>query len=171
MRRRYAYVLLFAVPALLAAAIVAVVVGAAAAGGMWLFVFGDNPWPASAGTALTVLFLVAGVATWAGLLAVAYAFGKKQEERATASLRPVVTAVGATAILALAVVFQQWRVGNLGPKSVDVLCSEYCREKGFTASATSPRDSGDATCGCFDVQGHEAVKVPIGQVTPNAGER
>jgi hypothetical protein len=170
MRRRYAYVLLFAVPALLAAAIVAVVVGATAAGGMWLFVFGDNPWPASAGTALTVLFLVVAVATWAGLLAVAYAFGKKQEDRAKSVLRPAAAAVGAMVILGLLVVLQQWRVGNLGPKSVDMLCSDYCREKGFSASATSPQDLGDVTCSCFDLQGHEAVKVPIGQVTPNAGE-
>lgn len=171
MRRRYAYVLLFALPALLAAAIAAVLVGAAAAGGMWLFVFGDNPWPAAASTALTVLFLVVGVATWAGLLSVAYAFGKKQEERAMSVLRPAAAAVGAMVILVLLIVFQQWRVGNLGPKSVDALCSDYCRERGFTASATSPRDSGDLTCGCFDGQGQEAMKVPIGQVTPNAGER
>ena len=152
-------------PALLAAAIVAVLLGAAVAGGLWLFVFGDNPWPASASTALTVLLMVVGVGVWAGLLTVAYAFGKTQEARATPILRPLMAAAGATTILALLVVFQQWSVGNLGPKSVDVLCSEYCREKGFPASGMPPRDSGDATCSCFDMQGREALKAPIGEIT------
>jgi hypothetical protein len=165
MKRRYAYVLLFAVPASLAAAIVAVLLGAAVAGGLWLFVFGDNPWPASAGTALAVLLVLVGVGVWVGLLTVAYAFGKTQEARAAPILRPLMAAAGATTVLALLVVFQQWSVGNLGPKSVDVLCSEYCREKGFLASGMPPRDSSAATCSCFDMQGREALKTPIGQIT------
>jgi hypothetical protein len=167
MKRRYAYVLLFAVPAMLAAAIVAVLLAAAVAGGMWLFVFGDNPWPASASTVLTALLVLVGLAAWAGLLSVAYSFGKRQEALATAGLRPVMAAVGATAMLALLVVFQQWRVGNLGPKSVDVLCAEYCRERGFPASGMPPRDTGDATCGCFDTDGREKVRVPIRTITPH----
>jgi hypothetical protein len=170
MKRRYAYVLLFAPPALLAAAIVAVLLGAAVAGGLWLFVLGDDPWPASASTALTILFALVGVGVWVGLLTVAYAFGKTQEARAAPILRPLLAAAGATAILALLVVFQQWRVGNLGPKSVDVLCSEYCREKGFLASAMPPRDSGAASCSCFDMQGREALKAPIGEITPRKRE-
>lgn len=165
MKRRYAYVLLFAVPATLAAAIGAVLVGAAVAGGLWLFVFGDNPWPASASTALTVLLVLVGVGAWVGLLTLAYAFGKTQEVRATPILRPLLAAAGATSILVFLVVFQQWSVGNLGPKSIDVLCSEYCREKGFPASGMPPRDSGAATCSCFDMKGGEALKVPIGEIT------
>jgi hypothetical protein len=167
MKRRYAYVLLFAVPAMLTAAIVAVLLATAAAGGIWLFVFGDIPWPASASTALTALLVLVGLAAWAGLLSVAYSFGKRQEAFAAAGLRPVMAAIGATAILALLVVFQQWRVGNLGPKSVDIACAEYCREKGFPASGMPPRDMGDATCGCFDTDGREKVRVPIRTITPH----
>lgn len=166
MKRRYAYILLFAVPALLAACILAVLLGAAVAGGLWLFVFGDDPWPASASTALTVLFVLVGAGVWAGLLTVAYASGRAQEPLATPILRPLMAAAGATAILALLVVFQQWRVGNLGPQSVDVLCSEYCREQGFLASGMPPRDSGAATCSCFDTQGREALRAPIDEITP-----
>ena len=45
MKRRYVYVLLFATPAFLASIIVSLLLFGAAAGVLWLFVFGDNPWP------------------------------------------------------------------------------------------------------------------------------
>jgi hypothetical protein len=170
MKRRHKYVLLFAVPALLASAMVAVLVGAAVAGVLWLFVFGDNPWPPSVGTALTVLFVVVALVVWAVLLSVAYAYGRKQEARDFSILWPVVAAAGATAFLVALVVLQQWRVGNLGPKSADMLCSEYCRDKGYAASGMPPRNSGEATCSCLDAQGREAVKVPIDQIARHPSE-
>jgi len=51
-----------------------------------------------------------------------------------------------------------------------VLCSEFCRNKGFAGSGTPPRNAGEATCICFDTQGREAVKVPMGDVTARQGK-
>jgi hypothetical protein len=44
MRRRYLYVLMFSVPALLASLMMSVAVLGTAAGVLWLFVYGDDPW-------------------------------------------------------------------------------------------------------------------------------
>jgi hypothetical protein len=52
-------------------------------------------------------------------------------------------------------------VGNIGPKSATVLCSQYCSGKGYAASGMPPRDSGESACICFDERGREAVKVPL----------
>lgn len=62
MKQRYLYVLLFSVPALLAAALIALFLFGVAAGALWIFVYGDTSWPASAGKVLPGIFIVACVA-------------------------------------------------------------------------------------------------------------
>jgi hypothetical protein len=170
MKRRYVYVLLFGVPALLAALVVSLLLFAAAAGALWIFVLGDNPWPASAGNVLMGLLVLACAALWLGLLALAYATGKQQEAQPALNPRHVLAAVGTTALLVLLVVAQQWSVGNLGAKSDSVACADHCKAKGFMASGMPPRDSGLATCSCYDAQGREAVKVPMAEVAAGPGK-
>ncbi|MBI5583093.1 MAG: hypothetical protein HY892_04660 [Deltaproteobacteria bacterium] len=168
MKRRYLYVLLFGVPALLASTIISLLLSGAAAGILWIFVFGDSPWPPSAGNMLTVMLVFTSVTLSVAFMSAAYVFGKKQEEQAALNVKHVMASAGATALLVLLVVSQQWLVGNIGTKSDDVLCSEFCRDQGFTGSGRPPRDAGAATCSCYDVQGREAVKVSMRDVV--AGE-
>jgi hypothetical protein len=164
MKRRYLYVLLFALPALLASAAVALALFGAVAGALWLFVFGDKPWPSAVDRVLVPLTLVALAAMWVGLLSRAYAFGKRQEQGPAPVTRHAAVAAGATVLLVLLAVSYQWRVGNIGPKDDGTLCSEFCRDKGFSGSGMPPRNQGAATCSCLDAQGREAVKVPIAEV-------
>ncbi|MFA5083294.1 MAG: hypothetical protein WC474_12155 [Hydrogenophilaceae bacterium] len=156
---------MFSVPALLAAIILSVALFGSAAGLLWLFVFGDNPWPTSASKILMALFVLTCAASWLALLATAYVAGRREESRATLNVRHVAMSAGATALLLLAVVMHQWNVGNLGTPGDDILCSGYCRDRGFAGSATPPRDTGEATCSCLDAQGREATKVPMAEVT------
>ena len=165
MKRRYLYVLLFGAPALLASSIVSVLVFAAAAGVLWLFVFGDNPWPSFANNMLAVIFIFACMMLWVAFLSVAYVVGKKQESNAALNAKHVIASAGAMALLVLLVALHQWSVGNIGPETDGLLCSEFCRGKGFAGSSMPPRDAGAATCSCFDAQGREAVKVPMGDIT------
>jgi len=160
-KRRFVYPLLFALPALLASGIVALFASGAAAGALWLFVLGDDRWPASAGHVVVGTFVAAFAGTLAALLAAAYALGRRQEATGKIDRRHLLAAAGATALLVLVVAAHQWRVGNLGPKSDGVLCSEHCLALGFAGSGTPPRDSGAATCSCYDAQGREATKVPL----------
>jgi hypothetical protein len=161
MKRRYLYVLLYSVPALLASIIVSFLLFGAAAGFLWIFVFGDNPWPSAAGNILAAMLVLACMTLWIALLSVAYAAGKKQEAQAALNVRHVMASAGATSLLVLLVALQQWSVGNIGTKSDSVLCSEFCREKGFLASHMSPRDAVAATCSCLDEHGREAVTIPM----------
>jgi len=170
MKRRYLYVLLFGVPALLASIIISFLLFGAAVGILWIFVLGDNPWPSSAGNMLTAMFVLACVMLWVAFMSAAYVFGKKQEEHAVLNAKHVMASVGATALLVLLVVSHQWGVGNIGTKSEGVLCSEFCRDKGFAGNGMPPRDKGAVTCSCFDAQGREAVKVPMGDVTVGQGK-
>jgi hypothetical protein len=71
--RRHVYVLLFAVPAFLVSLIAATMLLAASAGALWLFVLGDDPWPAGADVLLTAVFALSGAARWVVLLSVALA--------------------------------------------------------------------------------------------------
>jgi hypothetical protein len=164
MKRRYVVVLLWALPALLASVIISALAFGAAAGVLWLFVFGDEPWPSSAGPFLVALFALVCVALWAAFGAMAFAAGKKQEARATLDARHVAAAAGATLLLVLLVVSHQWGVGNIGTPSDGVLCSQYCRAKGFAGSGMPPRDSGERTCRCSDAQGRESEAVPIEKI-------
>ncbi len=168
MKRRYLYVFMFSAPAFLASIIVSVLMFAAAAGFLWIFVFGDSPWPGSASTVLTAVLVLVFAAALTVFLSIAYVAGKKQEGRATLNARHVLVSVCTTALLVLLVVAHQWSVGNIGPKSDDAWCSEFCRHKGFSSSGILPGDAGSATCCCFDRQGQE-VKVSMTDVYAGTG--
>jgi len=170
MKRRYQYVLLFCVPALLASLIVAVLLFGAAAGALWLFVFGDSPWPASADKVLVALFLLVCTTVWIALMSVAFIAGKKQEAYTSFDTRHLMVSAGATVLLVLVIVLHQWSVGNIGAKSSDRLCSEFCRDKGFAASGMPPRDSGATTCSCFDAQGRAAMTMQMSDVSAAQGD-
>lgn len=170
MKKRYAYLLLFCVPALVAALIGTVLVAGGVAGVLWLFVYGDNPWPAWSDGLFGGVLVLAFSTLWIGMMAMAYAAGKRDEPNARIGTRPVAIAVAFTALLVLLAVLHQYGVGNLGPKSDGELCSRYCAGKGFNGSGMPPQNSGATDCSCFDAQGREAVKVPIEAVKATAGK-
>lgn len=161
MKKRYLYVLLFGVPIVLASTIGAFMMFRAAAGFIWLFVAGDDAWPAATDTILVALFVVAFAASALALGSLAYFAGKGREQEDSGAGMSIVAAGVATAVLVLAIVGHQWRVGNIGPKSDSVVCSEFCMGKGSAGSSMPPRNSGAATCSCLDAQGREAITVPM----------
>ena len=161
MKKRAQYVLLFSIPILLASTVVAFVVFGAAAGFMWLFVAGDEPWPAATDTILVALFVLAFAGSVALLGYRAYVAGKAREDDPSFSARPALVAGGVTVLLVLGIVSYQWRVGNIGPKPDGVVCSEFCASKGFMGSSMPPRNTGAASCTCIDAQGREGITVPM----------
>ncbi len=166
MKKRHQFVLLYAVPALLVALLASFALFGAAAGVLWIFVYGDNPWPAQAGTALAVGFGAAFVCLWGAFLAMAYRAGRKQEERAGAGSGHALTAAAISACAILFMLLYQWRVGNIGPRPDSVACADYCRSRGYAGSGTPPRNAAEQTCSCHDAQGREALKLPMSGVKP-----
>ena len=161
-RRRYLYILLFAVPALLVSIIAAGAMLAAAAGALWLFVYGDNPWPSGSSVLLVSVLVVGGAGLWLALLSVAYSVGKRQESCESLNIRHVALSVGATIVLVVLIV---GRFMSLKRSPTDSLvCADFCRAEGFAASGTSPRNSDVRFCFCYDAQGREARKVPLAEV-------
>jgi len=163
MKQRHLYLLLFSVPALVAALLAGFVVLAGAAGALWLFVYGDNPWPGAAEAALVVLFAAVSLAAWAVLLRRAYRAGEQHER---AGVQPkvgrlAIAAAGITALLLILVGLHQWNVGNIGPKPDSAVCSDFCASRGFAGSSMPPRDAGTPTCTCVDAGGREPLTVPL----------
>ena len=68
------------------------------------------------------------------------------------------------------IVLQQLRVGNLGPKSDSMLCSDYCVQQGYAGSGMPPQDSGDRTCSCYESDGDEALNIPLGEIDLDASK-
>jgi Na+-driven multidrug efflux pump len=165
MKKRYLYVLLFSVPAFLISIIISFLLFGASAGILWLYVFGDNPWPSSAENLLVAFFLTACTTLWIAFLSVAYIAGKKEEARTAFNTKHLVASVCATALLTLFVLSYQWSVGNIGSSSSNRLCSDYCRERGYASSGMPPKDAGEKNCTCFDAQGHAAEQIPIANIT------
>jgi hypothetical protein len=164
MKRRHSYLLLFAVTAFLAAALICFMIFGAIAGALWLFVYGDNPWPSWNETVLVTVAVAIFLLTWASLLYASYSLGKARETSGSDGASPATAAVGGTLLLLALAIAYQWHVGNLGPKSPGELCSAFCHDKGFAGSGLPPRNEGASTCSCYDPQGREALKVPIGEV-------
>jgi formate-dependent nitrite reductase membrane component NrfD len=155
MRRRYLYVLLFAPTAVLLALVTTAAVVGASAGVLWLFVFGDDPWPAWSEPLLGALALAVGAAVATVLLWLAYLAGKRQEQRPATSRVHVALALGSAFTMA-ALVAVRVSGGVAAPRSNEERCAAFCRAAGFAASGTPPRNSGESTCTCYDAAGRPA---------------
>ncbi|GAB3727011.1 hypothetical protein GCM10028862_03000 [Luteimonas pelagia] len=114
MKVRYVYPLLFLVPSAVLGLIVTAVTVAAGTGILWIYVFGDDPWPASAGATLFFMATLAGLGVLAVLLQSAYRFGMAREGDGGLRRGHVLLALGLSVGLPFLVVLHQWRVGNLG---------------------------------------------------------
>ena len=166
MKKRYIYSLLFGAPGVFVSLIISFVVFGAAAGFVWLYVFGDNSWPASTETILPFVFILTFLVVWTAFIAVGFIIGKNLEEYGDLNKKHIVVAAGATIVPILLIILHQLGVGNgnIGPKPDNILCSEFCSEKGYPASGMPPKDSGEMSCSCFDSDGREVIKVPMDSI-------
>lgn len=113
MKTRYSYPLLFLLPSAMVAFLAAFAVVGAGAGVLWIFVYGDDPWPESSGPALMTLAVIVSLATLASLMLASYSYGKQREPDGMAR-RHVAWVVGISFLLPSLVLLHQWQVGNLG---------------------------------------------------------
>lgn len=164
LKKRYLYTLLFGVPGFFIAGVFTMLLFGMSLGILWLFVFGDDPWPSSFEPVLAVVLVVVFLLVWGGSLWIGYRLGKRLESDPELNKTHIVFSVGITMAILLLILLQQWSVGNLGPKSDSVLCSEYCVSRGYAGSGLPPRDSGDRTCSCYDAAGNEAIRIPVDEM-------
>jgi hypothetical protein len=164
MKKRYVYSLLFGLPGFFIASIVTIVFFGALMGVLWLFIFGDNPWPDSTEKILPILLALTFLLVWVASITIGYQVGRRLENDPLLNRNHILISVAITAVFILFIVFQQWSVGNIGPKSDDTLCSDYCSTQGYSGSGMPPRNSGDRTCSCYDSSGKEVIKVPLEKI-------
>jgi hypothetical protein len=170
MKKRYVYSLLFGIPGLLAAGILSILFFGAFAGILWIYVFGDNPWPASAETMISTLFVLVFLLLWMGFVFLGYVVGKGLEKDPALNRKHVLIAAGLTAMFLFLILFQGWSMGNPGPITESRLCSDFCVQHGYAVSGMPPKTSGDSTCICYDGHGNEAMRLPLDQNVPDAAK-
>ena len=134
MKRRYLYLLLFALPATLLALIAAGVAVAGAAGVLWLFVFGDDPWPRQSDLSLAVIAVLAAAPVLAASFMMAWRAGLAQESQPRVPRGHLGLAIGLTLALGALIVLQL-AGPRRGPVSDGERCADWCRTSGFDASA------------------------------------
>jgi hypothetical protein len=166
MKKRVLYSLLFGIPGFFVAGITSVVLFGALAGVLWLFIFGDNPWPDSMQKILPVLLVLTFLIVWVAFIGIGYYTGKRLENDPILNKSHVLISAVLTAACILFIILQQWSVGNIGPKSDTTLCSDYCSAQGYSGSGMPPLNSGDRTCSCYDSSGKEALKIPLEKLKP-----
>ena len=161
MKRRYLYLILFGVPGLILAAIIAVLAAGMAAGVLWIFVFGDNPWPPVVESVLPILVGAVFLVVWIAILVAGFMIGKRQEQKPKLNKTHILASAGITTLFVLFIVFYELSVGNLGPKSDSLRCGEYCSQKGYPASSFSSQTVGGGSCSCLDQSGVQVIQVPM----------
>lgn len=170
MKKRFIYAILLGIPGFFIAGLISLFVFGASMGVLWLFVFGDDPWPSSTDVVLVFTLIVIFLLSWAGIIFGGYTLGRRLEADPVLNKNHVLLSAGVTLLFILLIVFQQWSVGNLGPRSDSVLCSDYCIQQGYAGSGMPPRDSGDRTCSCYDSSGREAIKMPLDEIDLDAAK-
>jgi hypothetical protein len=161
MKKRYLYSLLFGIPGLFVAGILSIVLFGALTGFLWIYIFGDTPWPPYAETIVSTIFILTVLILWIASIVLGYVLGKRLENDPAVSRNHVLLAAGLTTVFLLLLLLQQWSVGNLGPKSDTVLCSEFCARHGYAGSGMPPHNTGDRICSCYDDAGNDALAVPL----------
>ena len=164
MKKRYLYAFLFGIPGLFIAGIISILLFGAFAGILWIYVFGDNPWPSYVERLISIVFVLTVLTLWMAFILFGYAVGKRLEHDPLLNRNHVLMSAGLTLMFLLLILFQQWSVGNLGPKSDSLLCSEFCAQHGYAGSGMPPEISGDRTCSCYDNSGDEAQTVPLDSI-------
>jgi hypothetical protein len=166
MRKRYVYLLLFGIPGLFVAGIISILLFGAVAGLLWLYIFGDNPWPASAEALISILFVVFLLGLWTGFILLGYWLGKRLENDPAVNRTHILISLGLTVLFLLLILLHQWTVGNLGPSSDSALCSEFCTQHGYSGSGLPPEISGERICTCYDNSGSETLRIPLDHLEP-----
>jgi hypothetical protein len=167
LKKRYIYSILFGIPGFFISLLFSLFIFGAAAGFLWIFVYGDNPWPATSGRQLPLLFILTLLVSWGIIITSGFITGKKLESAQGLNTKHIMLSVAATIIPVVLITLQQLHVGNLGHKTDTVLCSEYCSKKGYTASGMPPENSGIRECSCYDNDGKEVLKSPINSILQN----
>ena len=164
MKKRYLYALLFGIPGFFIARMISLFTFGASLGFLWLFVFGDNPWPASTEKFLTIFLLLTFLILWIGTILLGYRIGKGLESTVALNRNHVLISTVLTMLFILFILIQQWSAGNIGAKSDSTLCSDYCIAQGYSGSGMPAQTSGDRICSCYDASGKEALRVPLGDI-------
>lgn len=159
-KARFSYPLVFLLPSAMAALIATVLAVGAGGGILWLFVYGDNPWPQSADNVLMAVAIAACLAIFAALSFASYSFGKKRESHGGLKWSHVALAAGISVLLPALAFLHQLGVGNIGPRPDSVLCSEFCLTRNYRSSMIPH----DGTCRCHGMDGREALNVSMESV-------
>ena len=161
MKKRYIYSLLFGIPGLFIAGFISILIFAAFAGVLWIFIFGDNPWPPASQAIISILFVGTFVVLWIGFIILGYIIGKRLEKDPGFHRAHIAISAGLTLLFLLFMVLYQWRVGNIGPQSDSLICSDFCTQHGYSGSGMPPSTSGSRLCSCYDDSGNEALTIPL----------
>lgn len=167
MKKRHIYSLLFGIPGLFIAGIISIVVFGGLTGFLWIYVFGDDPWPAYSELVLSAFFVLSVLSLWLLFIAAGYILGRRLENDPVLNRTHVLISAGLTILFILFVALQQRSIGNLGPKSDSLLCNDFCVQHGYSGSGMPPQLSGDRTCSCFDSSGNEALRIPLDHLLPD----
>ncbi len=160
MQKRHVYALLFGVPGLFLALIATLLVIGTVSGFMWLYLFGDRPWPAVSGDFLTLLAAATFLLLWTATVIVGYRTGKRLEASPGLNRRHILASAALTVAPLLLLVLHQWSIGNLGKRSDSLVCRDLCLAKGYSASGMPPENTGEKDCICYD-SGWEVLRMPL----------
>jgi hypothetical protein len=108
------------------------------------------------------------VGLWMGSIFTGYLVGRRLETNPVLHRSHILISAGLTLVFILLMVFYQWRIGNIGPTSDSVLCSEFCTRHGYSGSSMPPEASGVRMCSCYDDSGSEALRIPLDHIAPDA---
>jgi uncharacterized membrane protein len=162
LKKRYIYSFLFGLPGFFASIAISFLVFGAVAGALWLFVFGDNPWPPHTSNLLLIMFVVVFVVSWSAFIVSGYVVGKRLEIEPGFNMRHVFISSGLAFLFIVLITLHQLSVGNALRKTKTAQCSDFCKLNGYAASGVPPRNSGENSCSCYDSNGQEIINVTTG---------
>jgi len=132
--------MMFGAPGFFVSLIITFFIFGAASGFLWIYVYGDNPWPQSTGKILFALFILIFLVLWISSIIAGFITGRNLEVNPGLNKDHIMASVGATAVPIVLIILHQLNVGNIGQRSDSRLCSEFCSGKGYSMSGMPRKD-------------------------------
>ena len=132
MKRRYLYSILFGIPGLIASAMLTILLFGAAFGFLWLFVFGDNPWPSWSEGLVTVALGLVFLVIWLAFISAGFIVGRRLEQKPGLNKAHILISAGHHGGAAACDLRFPGEQREYWAEVGGDRCSEFCSTKGYS---------------------------------------
>ncbi len=167
MNKRYLGLIAYGIPGLFIAFIASIFTAGIISGIFWIFIFGDESWPSWTNSFIIIISILVFIIMLLIFLIWGYRVGRRLEQNNESIKKHFIISLVIILVLIILIIIYSFSVGNLGSKSISILCNDFCIDNNYSISEIPHSIDGDDIrdfCRCLDNMGKVVKEVPLRQL-------